>query len=257
MIDRRVVRGAAGVAVLLIVAELAGRSGLIDQVLLPPMSTVLAAAGGLVADTEFLTDLSGTLTVWAIGLLIAILIAVPLGVLLGTLPRAELAARPLVEFMRPIPSVALLPLVTLLIADGHSVKITVIVFAASWPVLINTMYGLRDVDPVAKETLRSFGFGRLSVLARVSVPSAAPFVLTGVRLAASIGLVVAISAELVAGGTDGIGAFMIRAGSGLRTDLILAATLWAGLLGLLANALLMRVQRRAFRWHTARAGGGA
>ncbi|MEU8266224.1 ABC transporter permease [Sphaerisporangium sp. NPDC049002] len=256
MIDRRVVRGAAGAAVLLIAAELAGRSGLIDPVLLPPVSTVLAAAGGLVADTEFWTDLWGTVTVWAIGLLIAIVIAVPLGVLLGTLPRAELAARPIVEFLRPIPSVALLPLVTLLIADGHSVKITVIVFAASWPVLINTMYGLRDVDPVAKETLRSFGFGRLAVLGRVSVPSAAPFVLTGVRLAAAVGLVVAISAELVAGGTDGIGAFMIRAGSGLRTDLILAATLWAGILGLAANALLVRVQRRAFRWHSARAGGG-
>ncbi|MCW2881153.1 MAG: transporter permease [Sphaerisporangium sp.] len=255
MIDRRVVvRGAAGAAVLLIAAELAGRSGLIDPVLLPPMSTVLAGAAGLLADPEFLTDLWGTVIVWATGLLTAIVIAVPLGVLLGTLPRAELAARPLVEFMRPIPSVALLPLVTLLIPYDHGVKITVIVYAAVWPVLINTMYGLRDVDPVAKETLRSFGFGRLAVLARVSVPSAAPFVLTGVRLAAATGLIVAISAELVAGGTDGIGAFMIRAGSGYRTDLILAATLWAGILGLLANMLLVRVQRWAFRWHTERTG---
>jgi NitT/TauT family transport system permease protein len=256
MITPRGARGAAGAAGLLIAAELAGWSGLIDPVLLPRMSTVLARAAELLVDPEFLTDIWGTMTIWATGLLIAAVIAVPLGMLLGTFPRAELAARPLVEFMRPIPSIALLPLVILLIPDDRGPKITVVAFAAIWPILINTMYGLQDVDPMAKETLRSFGFDRLAVLTRVSLPSAAPFVLTGVRLAAAVGLVVAISAELIAGGTDGIGAYMIQAGSSFRTDLILAATLWTGLLGLLINGLLLRVQGWAFRWHMARAGGG-
>ncbi|GII83071.1 nitrate ABC transporter permease [Sphaerisporangium siamense] len=249
MTRRRVARGATGVAVLLLAAELAGRTGLVDRSLIPLISEILARAAGLVVDPLFLADLQGTLVVWATGLLVAVAIAVPLGLFLGTLRRAELAARPLVEFLRPIPSVALLPLIALLVPDDAGIKITAVVYAAAWPVLVNTMYGLRDVDPVAKETLRSFGFGRLAVLMRVCLPSAAPFVLTGVRLATAIGLIVAVSAELITGGTAGIGTFMIRAGSGMRTDLVLAAALWAGILGLVANALLLKAQRLAFRWH--------
>ncbi|GAA3835091.1 ABC transporter permease [Sphaerisporangium flaviroseum] len=249
------VRGVVGAAGLLAVAEALGRSGLVDPVLLPPISTVLAAAFQLVVNPEFLADISGTLTVWGGGLLVAVLIAAPLGVLLGTLPAAELAVRPLIEFLRPIPSVVLIPLVTLLMPWDHGIKGTVVVYAAVWPVLINTMYGLRDVDPVAKDTLRSFGFGELAILRRVSLPSAAPFVFTGVRVATAIALIVTISAELLAGGADGIGAFMIRAQSGLRTDIMLAATVWTGILGFAANAVLVRAHRWAFRWHVTKAGG--
>ncbi|GGL21662.1 nitrate ABC transporter permease [Sphaerisporangium melleum] len=255
MIKARTARGVVGVAGLLVVAELVGRSGLIDPKLLPRVSTVLKAAFELIVDPEFLFYLSGTLTVWGGGLLLAVLLGTPAGLVLGSLPKADLAVRPLIEFMRPIPSVVLLPLVTLLMAWDHGIKMTIVVYAAIWPILINTMYGLRDVDPVAKETLRSFGFGRLAVLARVSLPSAAPFVLTGVRIAASIGLIVTVSAELLAGGVDGIGTYMVRAQSGFRTDLVLAATVWTGLLGLVANALLMRVHRWAFRWHVVKSGG--
>ncbi|MDH2430085.1 ABC transporter permease subunit [Sphaerisporangium sp. TRM90804] len=252
---RRAARGAAGAAGLMIMAELAGRTGLIDPALLPRMSTILAEAVQLPWDPEFTADLLVTLRVWAMGLLIAVLLAVPLGLMLGNLPRAELSARPLVEFLRPIPSIALLPLVTLLVPSGEAAKIIAVVYAASWPLLINTMYGLRDVDPLAKETLRSFGFGTLAILGRVSLPSAAPFVMTGIRLASSVAFIVTVSAELLAGGEGGLGVFMIRAGSGLRTDLILAAVLWTGVLGLVANLLLVNLQRRAFRWHAVRAVG--
>ncbi|WP_248960557.1 ABC transporter permease [Sphaerisporangium perillae] len=255
MINARVVRGVVGVAGLLAVAELIGRSGVVDPVLLPRMSAVLAGAAELLVDPRFLSDISGTLLVWGGGLLIAVVVAAPLGILLGSLPKADLAARPLVEFLRPIPSIVLIPLVTFLLPWDHGVKMTVVVYAALWPVLINTMYGLRDVDPLAKETLRSFGFGKLAVLRRVSLPSAAPFVVTGVRVATSIALIVTISAELLAGGSDGIGAYMIRAQAGFRTDLVLAATVWTGVLGFAANALLVRAHRWAFRWHVVKAGG--
>ncbi|MBE3015374.1 ABC transporter permease [Microbispora sp. NEAU-D428] len=254
MILSRVARGAAGVAVLLVAAEVAGRTGILDTQIMPLASTVLAGAAGLAADAGFLRDVSATVEVWAEGLLLATLLAVPAGVLLGSLPRAETALRPVIEFLRPIPSVALIPLVALIAAADGAMKVTVIVYAACWPVLVNTMYGLHDVDPVAKDTMRVFGFGRLAVLLRVTLPSAAPFVLTGVRLAASVALVVAISAELLAGGEGGIGVYIVRAGSGYRIDLMLAATVWAGLIGLVVNALLVRAERGLFRWHAARAG---
>jgi NitT/TauT family transport system permease protein len=253
MTSTRVIRGVVGAAGLLAAAELAGRTGLLDTAVVPLASTIAAATAGLAVDSEFLGDLGLTLLVWAGGLGLATLLAVPAGVLLGSLGRVESAVRPILESLRPIPSVALIPLVALVVASDAWIKIVVVVYAAVWPVFINTMYGLREVDPLAKETLRSFGFGRLDVLRRVALPSAAPFVLTGVRLAAAVALIVAISAELLAGGAGGIGVYIIKAGSADRVDLMLAAAMWAGVLGLIINALLVRGQRRLFRWHEARA----
>lgn len=250
--------GALGIVGLAGVGELAGRAGLIDQDLLPLPSTVLARAAGLLADGRFLGDVRTTLTTWMLGLAIAIAVAVPAGALLGALRPVEASVFPLVEFLRPIPSVSLIPLVLLMVHDDLTTKVAVACYAATWPVLINTMYGLRDVDPLAKETLRGFGFGPLSIMWRVQLPSAAPFIATGVRLAASIALVVAVGAELIGGGTAGIGVFILRAGSGGgRPDLMIAATLWAGLLGLAINGLFTGAERRLFRWHHALAEGPA
>jgi NitT/TauT family transport system permease protein len=249
MTGSRLLRGAAGTAGLLLVAEAAGRSGLVDQALLPPVSTVLARAAGLVADPAFLADAGNSLTSWITGLLLTVALAVPAGLVLGGVPGAEPAVRPLIEFLRPIPSVALIPLAILLFPEQLQMRVAVVVYAACWPVLVNTLYGLRDVDPVARDTLRGFGFGPLSVLLRVSLPSAAPFIATGVRLAASVAIVLVVSSELVAGGIGGIGVFINQAASGGRTDLMIAATVWTGLFGLAVNALLVRAERRLFRWH--------
>ncbi|SDG57589.1 NitT/TauT family transport system permease protein [Sinosporangium album] len=254
MTGARLVRGAVGVAGFLAVAELAVRSGYLDERLLPPPTVVVREAVLLVADPEFTSGLVGTVSRWLTGLALAIAIAVPAGVLLGTVAWAERATRPLLEFLRPIPSVALIPLAILLIPDDFLMKISVIVYASLWPILINTMYGLREVDPLAKDSLRSFGFGRLAVLCRVSLPSTAPFIVTGVRLSAGIALILAISAELLAGGAEGLGVFVIRAGSGNRTDLVIAAALWAGTAGVLSNTALVAAERRLFRWHHVRSG---
>ncbi|MEV4888834.1 ABC transporter permease subunit [Nonomuraea sp. NPDC055795] len=250
----RTVRGAAGVAAFLLVAELVVRFWLAEGVVFPPPSAVLIEAALLLADPAFLAGVAATMLNWALGLLAAVAVAVPAGVALGALPAAERATRPLLEFMRPIPSVAIIPLAILLIPVDVAMKASVIVYAAVWPILINTLYGMREVDPMAKDSLRSFGFGPMAVLWRVSLPSAAPFVATGVRIAAGVALILAVSAELLAGGSSGIGVFVIQAGSGNRTDLMLAATLWAGAAGLLANTLLVAGERRLFRWHEARRG---
>ncbi|GII91417.1 ABC transporter permease [Sinosporangium siamense] len=253
-IGARTLRGAVGVAGFLAAAEAAIRTGLLDARLLPPPSVVLREAALLPADPVFTAGLTGTVSRWLGGLALAIALAVPLGVLLGSLPGVERATRPLLEFLRPIPSVALIPLAILLVPDDFLMKVSVIVYASLWPILINTVYGLREVDPLAKDSLRAFGFGRASVLLRVSLPSTAPFIVTGVRLSAGIALVLAVSAELLAGGAEGLGVFVIRAGSGNRTDLMLAAVLWAGLGGMACNAALVAAERRVFRWHHLRSG---
>ncbi|TDC91367.1 ABC transporter permease subunit [Nonomuraea deserti] len=256
MIDRRIARatlGAIGVAGFLAVAEAAGRLGLVPDVL-PYASQVLVTAGRLPLEAQFRADVLATLVACVSGLAIAIAVAVPAGLLLGTVPFVERSVRPLVEFLRPIPSVSLIPLAMFLFPVSHDAKVALIVYTCSWPLLINTLYGLSDVDPLAKDTLRSFGFGPLAVALRVSLPSAAPFIATGVRIAVSVTLIVAVSVELLAPGGGGIGAFQSLAGSANRTDRMLAAPLWAGVIGLAANVLFTTAERRLFRWHRARAG---
>ncbi|MEV0667687.1 ABC transporter permease [Actinomadura luteofluorescens] len=251
-------RGAAGVAVLFLASELLGRAGIVDRSFLPPASSITARAFELAGDTEFLFNVRVTLTAWALGLLIACAVAIPLGLLFGSVPAVNTAVRAIVEFLRPIPSVALIPLAALVLGSGLEMEVPLIVYASSWPILFNTVYGLDDVDPTAKETLRSFGFSRFQVLLRVSLPSAAPFIATGVRLAASIALILAVGTEILSGFGDGLGMFIAQAGNvpDGTTD-VLAGTVWAGCLGLLIDTALGQGEDRVFRWHKAQRSGAS
>ncbi|MEV4805701.1 ABC transporter permease subunit [Nonomuraea sp. NPDC049421] len=245
----RYARNVAGVAAFLLAWQALGMSGLVSW--LPPAAGTLGRTAELAADPEFLAGLGGTLTAAALGLPLAVLIAVPAGLLLGTVPALEEMTRVFVEFLRPIPSVALIPLALFFIQPELNAEIALVAFAAAWPILINTLYGVRDADPLAKDTLRSFGFGRGAVVVWVLLPSAAPFVATGVRLAASVALILAISVEYVVGGSTGIGGFLIQASTGIGMDAltdVIAVLIWSGAIGLAANALLARAERRLFRW---------
>jgi NitT/TauT family transport system permease protein len=244
-------RGLLGVAAFLLLAEALGRFGVISQSVLPLASTVLARAAGLAGNARFLADAAATAAAWAAGLGIAVAVAVPCGLVLGSVPGAGSATRVAVEFLRPVPPVALIPLAALVLGPGLRMNVTLIGYAATWPVLFNTIHGLDDVDPVATETLRAFGFGRLEVVWRVCLPAAAPFIVTGIRVASSIAIIVSIGTGVVTGRIDGsgIGAFIADAGTtGGNTAVILAAALWAGILGLALNALLAWAGRRALPW---------
>ncbi len=252
----RWLRGFAGLAVLGLASEILGRAGIVHRDFLPPASTVLARAVSLAGDHYFLSNVWSTVKAWAIGLAIAVAGAVPLGLLLGSVPVLNTAVRAVVEFLRPIPSVALIPLVSLILGSGQTTEVTLIVYAAAWPVLFNTIYGLHDVDPVAKETLRAFGFGRMAVIWRVSLPSAVPFIATGVRLAAAVALILAVGTEILSGFGSGLGTFIAEAQQSIDgTRDVLAGTVWTGALGLLVNAALVQGERRLFRWHHAQSGG--
>jgi NitT/TauT family transport system permease protein len=249
MTSGRFVRGGVGVLAFLALGELVGRSGLVDPDDVPPTSRVLARLGDLLADGTFRTDVLLTVRGWLGGLLIAFGVAVPLGALLGSVPGVNQAGRTVVEILRPIPSVAIIPLVAVVIGTGTELRLFVVAYAATWPILFNTIYGLMEVDPVALQTARSFGFGPLARLLRVSLPSAAPFIATGIRVSAGIGLIVEVSAELIVGGEGGIGTAVTLAQSTTgQLDLVLAAIAVAGLLGYLANLLLELAGRRAFGW---------
>jgi len=241
--------GAVGFLLLIVVGEIFGRSGIVPSSYLPPSSIVLVRAGELLFDGEFIGHVAATLSAWVSGLALAMLLAIPVGILIGTSEVAYRASSALVEFLRPIPSVALIPIAILILGTGIEMKVMLTVYAAFWPIFFNTISGVHDVDPTAKDTALSFNYSRWGVLTRVTLPSAAPHIFTGVRIASTVVLVVAISAELLAGGDAGIGTLIFQASiTGADAKTVYAATVLTGLLGLAINTALVYVERRMLFW---------
>ncbi|UUZ60312.1 ABC transporter permease [Nocardioides sp. B-3] len=154
-----------------------------------------------------------------------------------------------VEVFRVLPSVALGPILMLLIGSGMLPLSLTVALACVWPILLNTMYGVRATDPTAVQTGQTFGLSSLGVLFRIKLPSALPFTFTGIRVAASIGLIVAVSSELLIGNGRGIGGFiLLRTSQSSDTDLVYAATLVAGLMGIVISTLLATIDAKVFGW---------
>lgn len=247
---RRAARGAAGFAAVALVIEMATRGGLVSSTYLPPPSSVLVTTAGLLVDPVFLGHVAGTLAAWVIGITLACVLAIPIGIGLGSSRRSEAAASAAIELLRPIPSVALIPLAILLLGRGLDMRVGLVAYSSAWPILFNTMYGVRETDPIARDTARAFGMSRAEVLWRVALPSAAPFVYTGLRVSAAIALIVAISAELIAGGGPGIGTWMLaNSQAGLPRELLYAGIVVSGCLGLAIDAAMLIGERRLFSWH--------
>ena len=246
---RRLLRGLAGTSGALLLWEAAVRAGLVDGRFLPPPSAVIRTLVTLVGDVSFRRDVVASVLAWVIALGIAIVVAAPVGVLLGSVPGLRVATRAIVELLRPIPSVALIPLVILVVGGGPEAKIALAVYASVWPILFNAVYALGEIDPLLVDTARACGAGRVRILATVAVPHAAPFVFTGIRLSAAIALIVVVSTEYLAGASIGIGTFILTASSGGgRMDLVLAGALTAGVIGCLVNEGLAAAGRRWLRW---------
>ena len=129
--------------------------------------------------------------------------------------------------------------------------VALVVWTSVWPILINTIYGAQATEPQAIETARTFRLDRLRILAFVVLPSAAPLIATGLRIAVAIALAVAIAGEMVAGGGEGLGSWILMEGSAASLLLVYAAAVVAGILGVLINTALQVTEGRLFRWHGA------
>jgi ABC-type nitrate/sulfonate/bicarbonate transport system permease component len=240
--------GLAGMLALLALVEVLPRTGVVDPAYLPPTSRILAALAEEATTGAFWRAVGDTLTAWALGLLIAVLAGVAAGVLIGSIPVLRALTASTVEFLRPIPSVALIPLAVLLYGTDLGSSLLLIVYAAFWQVLVQVLYGVADVDPVADETARSFRFGTWGRVRYVIWPTALPYVFTGIRLAASVALVLAVTAELVIG-SPGLGALIGVAQTSNAVPLMYALIVVTGLLGVAINLAARFVERRTLAWH--------
>ncbi|MDX2675124.1 ABC transporter permease [Streptomyces sp. NY05-11A] len=248
MRGENVTLGAAGLAAFLTLGEAVPRLGLVKEAYFPPTSRIAGALGDELADTAFWTALGDTLTGWALGLTLAVGAGIVAGVLLSFVPHLREATASTIEFLRPIPSVALIPLAVLLYGTELRSVLLLVVYASFWQVLIQVLYGVQDVDPVAEETARSYGLGAWTRVRHVLWPTALPYVMTGVRLAAAVALILAITAELVIG-APGLGARIAVAQTSQAVPEMYALIVVTGMLGLLINVGARTVERWALAWH--------
>jgi ABC-type nitrate/sulfonate/bicarbonate transport system permease component len=236
------------VAVALAAWEVVSRTGLISQNDLPAMSTSFGELWDLVQTSAFWKNFGYTVRGWALGLAIATALAVPLGILLGSSELAARAFRVPIEFLRPIPSAVLIPLLFLTLGPNLKSEIFLAAFGAFWPLLVQTMYGVRDVDPLTIDTARSFGVGGFERLVRLKLPSSLPYIATGLRISSTVSLILAFTAELFMG-TPGLGQAMNFAQSYGLNDQLYALALATGFLGLAIHFAMAALERRALRWH--------
>ena len=236
--------------------ELLSRTGLLSERHIPAMSDTFRELFGLLGTGPFWDAVANTMKGWALGLGIAMGLAIPLGILIGSSRLLYRSVRVIIEFLRPIPSVALIPLAVLIYGTGLQSKVFLAAFASFWPLLIQTLYGVQDIDPVATDTARSFGLGRFERLWRVKLPSAVPYIATGIRISSAVALILSVTAELVIG-SAGLGRSINVAQSGGALDLMYALIITTGIIGWLLNILATRAERRVLHWHPSQRGVAA
>jgi ABC-type nitrate/sulfonate/bicarbonate transport system permease component len=236
------------VAAALALWELISRTNTISQQDLPAMSTSFRALWTLLQTGSFWSALLHTVRGWALGLAIAAALAVPIGIVLGSSQAAARAFRVPIEFLRPIPSAVLIPLLFLTLGTNLKSEVFLATFGAFWPLLVQTMYGVRDVDPLALDTGRSFGLGTFERMYRITLPSSVPYIATGLRISSTVSLILAFTAELFMG-TPGLGQKVNVAQAFGLNDQLFALAIAVGFLGLAIHLLFSGLERRALRWH--------
>ncbi|WP_082099017.1 ABC transporter permease [Demequina iriomotensis] len=240
--------GIAGVAIVLGVAETLSRTGIVNPAFLPPVTEMYAKLFELLGEGDFWHALGLTVRGWAIGLAAAMVLGIVLGFVIGSVPFLRAFTSSTIEFLRPIPSVALIPLVVLLFGTKPQSAFLLVVYAAVWQVLVQVLYGVADVDPVARDTARSYRFGPLRIARSVIYPTALPYIMTGFRLAAAVALILEITAELVIG-VPGLGREIGVAQSSAAYAETYALVIVVGLIGVAVNLLARLVERKALWWH--------
>ncbi|WP_433044349.1 ABC transporter permease [Dactylosporangium sp. CS-033363] len=245
------IKGALGLAGFAVLLEVLPRLGLVPRQHFPPFSAMCTALARQAARPAFWSAVAGTLEIWFLGLAIAVVAGIALGIGIGSVPVLRAATASTVEFLRPIPSVALLPLAVVLFSAPLRSILLLVVYASFWQVLIQVLHGVADVDPVARETADSYRLNRWQRARHLVWPTALPYAMTGIRLATAVALVLTVTGELFIGGTDGLGEqlSLARNSGDDGVAVMYALVIVAGLLGVAANLVTRRAERAVLAWH--------
>lgn len=247
---RPVLLGAAGLLGGLAVWEAVSRLGIVNPMSLPPASTTLVELASELTQRQTWTETIDTLVQIILSVALCLAVAAPLGLAIGRLRRMDAYSRTSIDFLRAVPGLALVPLFVLFAGARPVMVILLASFVAFWPLLTQTIDGARAVEPLTLEMARSYRLGSLRMFAGIVLPSAAPFIVTGLRVSVNVALLVAVGTQLLVG-APGIGQQMAVANANGNGVAVYALSLWAGIIGVALNLALRAAELRVMGWHKA------
>lgn len=236
--------------------EAAPRLGWINALFFPPLSQVLAALWDMIASGTIAQHIGISLQRAALGFLLAVVVAVPLGLVMGRYQLFERMSDFLVQTLRNTSQFALMPVFILVLGIGEASKIAITFYAAVFFLLINTIVGVKSVDPLLLKAARSMGTSDWDLFKKVILPSAVPSIVAGARLGVKTSLFSVIAAEMLAA-QSGIGFLIQHSSLMLETDRMYAGILTLTVTGLVLNYLLVALEARATRWKVSEGTGPA
>lgn len=246
-IAQKVFKQSIVIILLLALWEVAPRLGMVDQTFFPPFSVVVQAWWGLVISGELWSHFQASILRSVSGFAIALLVAIPLGLLIGWYPLAKDLLNPILELFRNTAALALLPVFILLLGIGEISKIAIVIFACTWPILLNTIAAVRNVDPLLIKSARSMNISSFKLFYKVILPASIPTIFTGIRMAGTGAILVLIAAEMV-GAKEGLGFLINYAQFNFQIPEMYAGIITISLLGLIINAVLVSLERRFSSW---------
>jgi ABC-type nitrate/sulfonate/bicarbonate transport system permease component len=232
---------------LLLLWELGARLAPDQRLYLPPMTSVIGALGDLFITGAVGWHLAATMGRFLTGFLIAAALGVMLGIALGYIRPLHHLLRTAIELLRPMPSVAIIPVAILTLGIGDSMIVAVTVYASVWPILINTIDGVRHIESTLVDTGRTFGLGRSRILWQIILPGASPYIVTGLRIALSIALILVTTAEMIAG-SKGLGFYILDEERSMNSGNMYAGIVIVAALGYALNRLFLAAEARVMRW---------
>jgi NitT/TauT family transport system permease protein len=232
---------------LLAIWEAAPRLGLVDSAFLPPFSEVIRAGWQLAQTGELYDDVTASLLRALSGFLLSVALIVPLGLLIGWYGRLGDFLNQTIEVFRNTAPLALLPVFILLLGIGELSKITMVVYSCAWPLLLNTIAAVKQVDPLLIKSARTMGATPPQLFRKVILPAALPTILVGMRLASAAAMLVLVASEMV-GAKAGLGYLIIYSQYSFLIPQMYFGILGITVIGLTFNAVLEALERRFMRW---------
>lgn len=214
----------------------------------PPLKDILTRFQNLWLFDHFASDVLPSLGNLVVGYVIAVILGVALGFIMATVPVLNAMFSPVVQFLRGIPPVALIPILITLVGFGNEMRIASIVIAAMFPTMLSTIDGIRAVEPGLKDVGAVYRFSREDRLVRVYLPSALPQIVSGMQVSLQVAFIVMIASEML-GSSQGIGAMTLLAQQSFMSSDMWAGILLLGLIGFLANGLFDLVKNRVLSWY--------
>lgn len=243
------VKQTIAIVLLIFLWEVAPRIGLVDITFFPPFSKVLQGWWGLVTSGELVDHLQASIIRSVIGFSLAVVIAIPLGLLIGWYPIVNQLLNPIMELFRNTAALALLPVFILLLGIGETSKVSIVLFACFFPILLNTINAVGNVDPLLIKSAKSMGLSPSKLFYKVILPASIPTIFTGIRMASSASILVLIAAEMV-GAKEGLGYLINYTQLNFQIPQMYAGIITISLLGFIVNFALVSMEKKFSAWKT-------